>query len=230
MVLETEMMMDHSVLTQPREGSSASTLGPGLHLWGSIDDESRRSSEVYTTAEGKWRQGHMVSEDAYMSCTANINQTHFAITGGRTNPGYVIIATEEAEVKRVKMDPFLPVWGHSCVAFQNKIILAGGFREPVYATSNQDSLELSAATMILDLGTFEWTTVDMNIARAAFGQLIVMDSFVWAFGGLTTALPPTTTTPITALPTESLSKMAQYAPPLRCVGCTRWVIVFRYNP
>ena len=65
-VLETEMMMDHSVLTQLREGSSASSLGPGLHLWGSIDDESRRSLEVYTTAEGKWRQGHMVSEDAYI--------------------------------------------------------------------------------------------------------------------------------------------------------------------
>ena len=87
----------HSVLRNLQEGTSSAVLGPGLQLRGSINNSTRSSSQVFTEQEG-WRTGKRLSQDAYQSCSARINATHVAISGGESNPGWLSIVSDQGEV------------------------------------------------------------------------------------------------------------------------------------
>ena len=87
----------HSVLRKLQEGTSSTILGPGLQLRGSINNSTRSSSQVFTEQEG-WRTGKRLSQDAYQSCSARINATHVAVSGGESNPGWLSIVSDQGEV------------------------------------------------------------------------------------------------------------------------------------
>ena len=70
-------------------------------------------------------------------------------------------------------------WAHGCVAFQGRILIAGGFTE-------KNSAFPTGSSFVLDLSTLEVRQIaDMNIPRAAFSRLVVMGEHAWAFGGAT---------------------------------------------
>ena len=54
----------HSVLKNLQEGASATVLGPSLQLTGSIGNNTRTSTELFTDREG-WKMGKRISEDAF---------------------------------------------------------------------------------------------------------------------------------------------------------------------
>ena len=87
----------HSVLRKLQEGTSSAILGPGLQLRGSINNSTRSSSQVFTEQEG-WRTGKRIGQDAYQSCSARINGTHVAVSGGEGNPGWLSIVSDQGEV------------------------------------------------------------------------------------------------------------------------------------
>ena len=87
----------HSVLRNLQEGTSSAVLGPGLQLRGSINNSTRSSSQVFTEQEG-WRTGKRLSQDAYQSCSARINATHVAVSGGESNQGWLSIVSDQGEV------------------------------------------------------------------------------------------------------------------------------------
>ena len=87
----------HSVLRNLQEGTSSAVLGPGLQLRGSINNSTRSSSQVFTDQKG-WRTGKRLSQDAYQSCSARINATHVAVSGGEGNPGWLSIVSDQGEV------------------------------------------------------------------------------------------------------------------------------------
>ena len=86
----------------------------------------------------------------------------------------------EGEVARVDLiEAGGTRWAHGCVAFQGRILIAGGFTE-------KNSSFPTGSSFVLDLSTLEVRQVeDMNIPRAAFSRLVVMGGHVWAFGGAT---------------------------------------------
>ena len=68
-------------------------------------------------------------------------------------------------------------WAHGCVAYQGKILIAGGFTEA-------NTSFPTGSSFVLDLSTLEVKQVDNMITpRAAFSRLVVMGDHAWAFGG-----------------------------------------------
>ena len=168
---------EHSVLRNLQEGASGAVLGPRLQTRGSIDNNTRSSTEVYTDQEG-WTMGTRISQDAYQSCTTRINATHVAVSGGERNQGWLSIVTAEDEVTKVNlMETVGQRWAHGCVAYKGRILIAGGFtgrRSP------------TASSVVLDLDSMEVRQVgEMKTPRAAFSRLVVMGEHAWAFGGRT---------------------------------------------
>ena len=171
--------VSHSVLKNLQEGVSGAILGASLQLRGSIENKTRSSTEVYTDREG-WRMGTRSTQDTYQSCTARINATHAAVSGGERNQGWLSIVTAEGEVSKVNLtEAGGQRWAHGCVAYQGRILLAGGF-------TGRNSSFPTGSSVVLDLATMELRRVgEMKTPRAAFSRLVVMGEHAWAFGGLT---------------------------------------------
>ena len=170
---------EHSVLNNWHEGASSNVLGPSLQLRGSIVETTQSLTEVYSIAKG-WTVGSRVSETGNQTCIAQINATHVTVSGmSETDPdGWLVILTSEGEVAKVDM---LPVgggrWAHGCVAYDDKVLIAGGFDKDGYITDS---------SAILELSFLQWRNVSrMELSRAAFSRLVVMENYAWAFGGFT---------------------------------------------
>ena len=131
---------------------------------------------MFTDREGWIR----ISQDDNQSCTARINATHAAVSGGKRNEGWISIVTAEDEVAKVNLTGAGGQrWAHGCVAYQGRILIAGGFT----GTSSSSPTDSS---VVLDLASMELRQVgDMTTPRAAFSRLVVMGEHAWAFGGLT---------------------------------------------
>ena len=169
----------HSVLKNLQEGASGDILGPRLQLRGSINNNTRSSTEGYTDQEG-WTMGTRISQDAYQACTTRINATHAAISGGERNQGWLSILNAEGEVANVNLTGAgLHRWAHGCVAYQGRILITGGF-------TGRSSPFPTGSSLVLDLASMELRQVGaMTTPRAAFSRLVVMGEHAWAFGGLT---------------------------------------------
>ena len=133
--------------------------------------------------------GKRISQDTYQSCTTRINATHAAVSGGEQNEGWLSIVTDEGEVAKVNLTEAGGLrWAHGCVAYQGRILIAGGFAERNSSFPTGSSVVLDLTSMVLqEVG-------DMKTPRAAFSRLVVMGEHAWVFGGLTGPTPENGTT------------------------------------
>ena len=168
----------HSMLKNWHEGASSNLLGSSLQLRGSIDTTTESLTEVFSDEEG-WRVGARLSEAGNQTCTAQINATHVAVSGmsETDSDGWLIILASEGEVARVDMrEVGGGRWAHGCVAYQDKVLIAGGF--------DKDG-DITGTSAIFEVSSLRWRNVSsMERRRAAFSRLVVMDNYAWAFGGI----------------------------------------------